>query len=160
MMKIKSRAFTLIETLVYAGIISGFLTISLILVYQMINYSNALKNQRELGENQRFLIQKLEWVLSSVQAVNAPALGATSTSLSVNKIGFGQNPLTVNLSGGTVTLSNSATSSVALNNGYVTVSNLLFSNLNLSRQNTVEVTATLSNGATSTPIDALIVVKL
>ena len=63
----QKRGFTLIETLVYVAIVAGFITVSLSAVYQMIDFGGRVRNQREINENQRFLIQKLDWILNSAE---------------------------------------------------------------------------------------------
>src|SRR3989344_1222509 len=101
----KGAGFTLIETLIYAGIISGFITISLLMVYNIIDFSASLAEQRGLIEGQRFLDQKLHWVLSNVSAVNSPVASSSSATLSINKIGFAQNPVVVDSLNGAVRVS-------------------------------------------------------
>lgn len=155
----KEQGLTLIETLIYSGIVSGFVVLALVITYQMIDFRDDLNNARELYENQRFLSQKIDWVLSSVSAINSPAIGATSASVSVNKISYGSNPLVLDLSAGAARLSIAGAAAIALTNGYVTVSGLTFENLSLSGHSFIRAKATLANGLSSTTIDNMILIK-
>ena len=153
------EGFTLIEVLIYAGIVSGFIVIALVLAYQIIDYSDRLESQRELGENQRFLVQKINWVLSGVQAINSPAPGVSGATLSVNKFNFGQNPLVVDAVASTTRLKIGLAEAVSLTNRYASVSNLLFEHLNFSGEDVIRVTANLSNDVASTSIDMTVLIK-
>lgn len=153
------RGFTLIETLIYAAIVAGFITIAFLAVYQMIDSSGRLRNQQEINENQRFLIQKLDWILNSADAINSPPLGGSGNTLSVNKLNFAQNPLVVDVIDGAVRLLSGGGLPVSLTNNYASTTNLLFEHLNLSGQSAIRITGTLSNASASTSIDTTILIK-
>ena len=155
----QKRGFTLIETLVYVAIVAGFITVSLSAVYQMIDFGGRMRNQREINENQRFLIQKFDWILNSADTINSPLLGGSGNALSVNRLNFAQNPLVVDVVGGAVRLSSGGGAPVALTNNYASTSNLLFEHLNFSGQSAIRITGTLSNASASTSIDTTIIVK-
>ena len=155
----KTTGFTLIEPLIYAAIVAGFITVSLSVVYQMIDFSGRLRNQREINENQRFLIQKLDWILNSADTINSPPLGGSGNTLSVNKLNFAQNPLVVDADGGAVRLSSGGGLPVPLTNNYASTTNLIFEHLNFSGQSALRITGTLFNASASTSIDATIIVK-
>ncbi len=154
----KNNGFTLIETLIYSGIVSGFITISLFLVLQMIEFRSSLENQRELNENQRFLIQKLNWALRG-SAINSPAAGASAGSISVNKIGYASNPIVIDSLNGAVRLASGGGTALPITNAFASTTNLVFQNLNLSGKTVIRVTANLAGQSSSTTIDNFILIK-
>jgi len=155
----KISAFTLIETLIYSAIVSGFVVLALVITYQMIDFRDDLDAGRELYENQRFLSQKINWVLSNVSVINSPAAGATGASVSVSKINHGSNPLVIDSLSGVARLTIGGGAATALTNDYVTVSDLSFENLSFSGHSYIRAKATLSNSRSSTTIDSLILIK-
>ena len=92
--------FTLLETLVYSGIVAGIITVALLTAYQFIDGSDRLKYHWEMVENQKILEQKIYWTLQNISAINSPSAGATTTSLSINKLNFASNPVVIDSSGG------------------------------------------------------------
>lgn len=145
--------FTILETLIYAGLVSLMLAFMVVSVYQMIDSRDRLKFQRELVENQKFLNQKLAWLLQSNSAINTPAVGASGASLSVNKIGASDNPYVMIFGGGKITLTTGVNSAVGLTNNYVTVNNAFFENLNLGNRAGLRFHAELSNAFASTTVE-------
>ncbi|MEK9186129.1 MAG: prepilin-type N-terminal cleavage/methylation domain-containing protein, partial [Patescibacteria group bacterium] len=99
------KGFTLVEVLIYAGIVTMIITFALLGTYQIIDYQDRLEDQLEVTENSKFLIQKIAWVLQNNSAINSPVLGSSGLSLSVNKLNYGSNPLVITLSNGRAWLS-------------------------------------------------------
>lgn len=156
-----TRGFTLIEILLYTGIVAAVLTFTLITVYQLIDGESRVTKQREMTENQKFFVEKVAWMLQSVDKVNTPALGATSSTLSVNKLGYGFNPLIMRASttpAGTIELVSGATTS-PITNGYATATSLVFEQLNLASTSAMRVRVTFTNGVASSSIDTTIIIK-
>jgi len=151
------QGFTLIETIIYVAIVGGFITTSILLTYQIIDFSDSLEKQRELGENQRFLVQKLNWVLSGVSTITTPTTGNTSATLDINKIGIGQ--LVVDASGDVVRLKTGVGAPIPLTNDYASTTNLLFEHLNFSGKSAIRITADLSNKAATTSVDTTIIIQ-
>ncbi|MDP3729190.1 MAG: hypothetical protein Q8R26_00325 [bacterium] len=156
---ISKVGFTLIEVVLYAGMVTGFITISLLSMQAIIEYGDRLEQQRELNENQRFLIEKLQWILSGVQLVTVPAVGGTNTSLSVTKINFAQNPLMVTLAQGVVSLGIGGGNALPLTNRFASTSGLKFEQLALGNQRAIRVSALLENTNATTSLNALIFIK-
>ena len=152
------RGFTLIETLIYIAILAMVLSLAFAAVYQLLDSDYRSVLLRELNENQLFLTQKIAWVLQSNQSVNAPAVGSSGSSLSVNKIGYAYNPLVFSLSGGVVRLASGATTTPITNN-YVIVNSLNFTHRVLSGQTIIEIDAVLFNKAATSTLDTSIIVK-
>ena len=151
--------FTLIETLIYAGLVAFMLAFMVISVYQMIDSRDRLKFQQELVENQKLLNQKLAWLLQNNSAVNSPTAGSSGTSLSVNKIGATDNPYVMSFSGGQLWLATGANPAVNLTNNYVTVSNATFDHLNNGGRSVIRLSAVFSNAVSSTTVETTYLVN-
>lgn len=153
------RGFTLIEILIYSVIVTMILTFMLLAAYQIIDNRSRLEDWLAIEENQRFLLQKLDWILGSNQSINTPVNGANGNTLSVNKLNFSGNPLVIDLAGGVVRLKSGSGAPVNVTNPRVSVSSLNFSNLNFSGRSAIRVQANLANSVASATIDTLIYVR-
>ncbi|MCL5733604.1 MAG: type II secretion system GspH family protein [Patescibacteria group bacterium] len=121
--------FTLIEVVIYLALFAFAIGFSVITFYQMIASQNQNRAATQTYSEANFLMQKIEWALVGASAINQPALGATSTTLSVNKYNFAQDPLVFSLSSGSLYLARGFNQPVVLNSSNVTVSNLVFDHL-------------------------------
>ncbi len=159
---LRNKGFTLIETLIYVAIASAILSFALATTYQLINASDRSDNQKEVVENQKLLEQKIYWALQSVSAINAPTAGATTTSLSVNKIGFADNPVIIYTDSEAAKLQRGANPALLItNDAYVAIQNLTFHQFTFSGRPAIKVNATIYNAfaSTSIDIDTVIIVK-
>lgn len=156
-MKIK-QGFTLIEILIYSAIITGILTVSLFTAYQLISSEERVVMRRELTENQKFVLQKLAWILTNVSAINSPAASSTGSTLSVNRLNYSYNPLVLSLSDGALQLTSGATVT-PITNHYASVTALSFEHRLVGGASTIKVNAIFSNDAGSTTINTTIFVK-
>ena len=152
----RNTGFTLIETIIYSGIVTAVLTFFLTTFYYIIDSSDRSLSLIELAENQKFLVQKIGWVLSNNAAINSPPLGSSGTTLSVNKIGAAANPFIITSSGTFVTMASGTTPAVPLTNSWVSVANLQFHHLDFSGRSAIRITADLQNIVSSTTIDTTI----
>lgn len=143
----------------YSAIVTGFLTFALIISYQVIDSSDRSTGLVELNENQQFVTEKIGWVLSNISAINTPASGATSASLSVNRLSYGGNPIVISLSGGQVYIATGTAPAVPLTNSHVMVSNLSFRNLNFEGKTGIQFSANFANNTSSTSLDTTFIVK-
>ncbi|MEK7546797.1 MAG: hypothetical protein AAB536_01305 [Patescibacteria group bacterium] len=139
-----TAGFTLIETLLYSALFSMVIGFSIIIFYQVLSSESQNRARREVETEADFLMRKITWALSSAQSVSQPAVGATSSVLTLNKYGFSQNPLTFDAYSGTARLSRAAGTPVSLTNGSVTVSQLLFSHFPPSGSQTEAVRISIS----------------
>lgn len=149
----RNKGFTLIEILVYAAITTVILTFGVLTLYQFVGSADRLRNLKEIAENKAFLEQKIIWTLQGVSAINSPSAGATTTSLSVTKINFSDNPVVIDLSDGVARLKRGSNAVNPITNEYVEVKDLTFHNYDLSGRPAIKVNATLFNNYTSTTID-------
>jgi len=155
------QGFTLIETLIYSILTVIIIGFSILATYQIIESGNRGKNLRELVENQKLLEQKIYWTLQSVSAINEPLSGATSTVLSVNKIGFAENPVVIDSADNTARLKRGASFVQPITDDFVSVQNLTFHQYDFAGRPAIKVEGALFNEFTSTTVsvNATIVVQ-
>lgn len=157
------KGFTLVETIIYIGIVAIIISSFLLASQQIIVSASRTRQQIELTENQKFLIQKINWLLRDIDGVNTPVAGASSSILSINKVGFNDNPIVLSLSDNVVylTTGSTTTSTVPLTNSSVMVTSLTFYQLTFasSSQNAIRVVADIQNSVASATIDKFVLIK-
>lgn len=152
------HGFTFIETLIYIAIVGVVLAAAFLTANQLIFSEERTVLLRELTESQRFLMQKIAWVLQGADAIVLPAANSSGGSLAVNKLNYLYNPLSITLNGSWVDLGSGATTT-SLTNDYVIVNSLNFTHRVLSGQTIIEVDAVISNRAGTATIDTSFTIK-
>ncbi|MDP3901557.1 MAG: hypothetical protein Q8Q37_01095 [bacterium] len=152
----RSSGVTLIEVVIYTGIVAIFLALSFLVVGQFLEYGDRLQISRNLNETQRFIVQKFNWAMSGAQNINEPSLGSSGVVLSIDKTGFAENPLVLDSFDGVLRLTSGINQPVELNHNAV-ISDLLFEHLDFSGQSAIRMTATLTNDFASTTIDTTVI---
>ena len=79
--------------------------------------------------------------------------GATTTSLSVNKLNFADNPVIIDIDNGVARLKRGSNPAIPITNEYVVVQNLEFHNYDFSGRPAIQISGTLYNTLISTTID-------
>lgn len=145
----------------YSALTTFMLTFAILSTYQLIDGSARNKYQKELVENQKTLEQKIYWALQSVSAINAPAAGATSTTLSIDKIGFAQNPVVIDLNSGVVRLKRGSGAAQPITNEFSEIQDLSFHQHVFDGRPAIQVRATVYNyyASTSVEIDTTILTR-
>lgn len=123
----KQAGTSLIEVLIYITILGLIITSSLMATYQILSGSESLSSKNIVEEEASFIIAKINWALNNVSAINSPVLPNTSDPiLSVNKNGFGLNPIVITSNGDNVTIKKGANPPVVLNSAWIKITNLNF----------------------------------
>lgn len=150
------HGFTLIEILIYCALIALLLTATLGIAYEFLQSSAATKSRVILAEQQQFLRQKIEWVVRGSSAINAPSVGSSASTLSVNKTNSAENPFVIDTVSGVVRLQTASQVALPITDPAVTVSGLTFTTYAFSAttKNTVRVRATLTTTQTSSPVSS------
>lgn len=139
----RQQGFTLIEMLLYAAIfmiVAGGMTLFAV---AMLRSGEKADYQVEVSDNTRFLIQKMERIIQGATAINSPAVGGTSSTLSVNTASTSANPMVVDLANGVIRLKMASGTPEPLTNGFVNISSLSFRTYNYgtSTKNTIRFRA-------------------
>jgi prepilin-type N-terminal cleavage/methylation domain-containing protein len=138
------KGFTLIETMMYLALFGLLIGGAVAASYNVIESSNRSSTKSMLIEEGNFLVAKINWALSGVQSVNLPASDSNppnnaSSELSVTKWDSAIGNVDIKPLGiKDIGITKSSTT-LALNNTNVSISNLLFDHVNDT--NTEYVTA-------------------
>ena len=123
------KGFTLIELFLYLSIASVVLFGTSLFIILLLQ--TRVKNQT-IAEVEQQGLQIMQVITQDVRngtAVNSPAQGAISNSLSINLPDASKNPVIFDLSNGVVRIKEGTAQPIALNNSRVSVSGLSFKNL-------------------------------
>lgn len=123
-----SRAFTLIETIMYLALFSLLMGGAVITAYNLFESSSRAHSIAVLQEEGDYLMGKIGWVLYGAEAITTPAAGGAGTTLTVAKwvAPVGENPYVLALSGTDITLARGSAAAQVLNNDDVWLSGLTF----------------------------------
>jgi len=117
----KKRGFTLIEAVVYSGLLALFLGMSIVFSNNILGTNNRILERNEQVANLELLNKKLMWLVGQTTAVTAPASGATGSTLTLSGNVSGIYPATFALTNGQITLSINGATAVPITNNRVTV---------------------------------------
>lgn len=126
------KAFTLVEIILYIGLVSIMLLV--ITSFFGVMIQSRLRNQAIADVNEQG-VQVMQIILQTVRnatAINAPTPGNSETSLSVNVNGAGLSPSVFSLNSGAIQITEGAGSAVTLSSNRVILTSLTFTNLTRS----------------------------
>jgi type II secretory pathway pseudopilin PulG len=127
-----SSGFTLIETIIYAALVSLVIGLILLVAFQVVSGSGRLNAKVFLEEEAGFLIRKMEWAIAGASSVNSPSSGTGSnTSFSVDKfeIPTEENPIVFAVSGSDLTIKKGNGTTTILNSSLLKVENATFTHI-------------------------------
>ena len=125
----KNPGFTLLETVLYLALFAIVMGGSLAVAYQLSVSSGQIKQKIVVVQEGNFILQKIDWALSGVCAIDLPLPDASGPQLTVRKTQNTQTTVsTIDISpaGNTVELSRNGGSGVPLTSSWVSVANLRF----------------------------------
>lgn len=124
-----SKAFTLIEVLLYISILVMIILTTTGFIYLLLN--SRVKNQTiaEVEQQGTQVMQIVTQVIRNSQSINSPADGSSGASLSLQETVSANDPTVFDLSGGVFRIKEGTGATVNLTNSQVTVSGLTFQNL-------------------------------
>lgn len=126
------NAFTLVELLLYISTAAVILLVTSLFLSMLLE--SRIKNQTVAEVEQQGLqvMQLVTQTLRNAAAINAPAQGASASSLSLNTYTAAFNPTVFDLSGGAIRVAEGGGSPISLTNTRVSASALTFQNLSRS----------------------------
>jgi len=121
--------FTFIEFLIYIAIVS--LVLVLTVGFGIDIFQGSIKNAcwREVEQNTRFAMEKIERTVRLASGINSPSLGNSADSLSLAMQDAALNPTLFDVFNGKIKITQGSGSSYYLTSDQVEVSNLLCRNL-------------------------------
>lgn len=154
-----NMGLTLVETLLYVVIvgivIGGFITF----IYGILLASERADGNMGLADAKLFIEQKLEWALQGVQSITVPGGGGSGNTLTLTKVNFGENPVTIDAASGMLHAQFGGGAPVPLTPTEISVSDLLFDHSVSGLHERIRVTARLTGRYATTSIDQTIVIK-
>src|SRR3989338_4843349 len=143
------RGFTLIEFLIYFGILAILMVIIGGILFQVLSNRTKLETLGEINQSARTIIEQLTTRVHNAQGITAPAAGLAASNLSLVYTDAAKNPTTIDLSSGIVQVKEGSASTVPLNSNEVTVSNLSFTNISYpNTQGAIRIMFTLQSSST------------
>jgi len=141
-----NKAFTLIEFLIYIGIVGLVLIAAGAIALNILFDKAKLTAIEEVSQNTRFTMEKIANTVRNAQAINSPAISASAPALSLQMADSGKNPTVFDLFGGAVRIKEGAGSAVNLTSSKITVTNLQFSNISYaSTPGTIRIQITVKS---------------
>jgi len=129
MTKQRKKAFTLIELLIYLGIVSGLLVVAGAFTWSIIKGSVKSACVREVQQNGRLAMEIVTREIKAASGINSPLTGESTDTLSLIMSDGGLNPTIFELLNNQILLSQGVDGPYALTTDQVLVSNLNFTNL-------------------------------
>lgn len=129
MIKQNKKSFTLIELLIYLGIVAGLLIASGAFTWSIIKGSVKSASVREVQQNGRLAMEIVTREIKAASGINNPTTGESADILSLIMSDSGLNPTIFELSDDKIFLSQGVDGPYALTTDQVLVSNLNFTNL-------------------------------
>jgi len=126
------NGFTLIETLIYAVLISLVIGLTLLVAFQVVSGSRRLNAKIFLEEEASFILKKIEWAIAGTSVINSPTSGSTSdTLLSIDKFEIPptENPIVFTITNGDITIKRGSGSEVLLNSSILNINNATFTHI-------------------------------
>lgn len=77
----KMRGFTIVELLIYMGLMSIFLTVLLGIFTAALKTKLASQSTSAISQDSRYLLSKLSYDINNADSVTSPALGVTGSTL-------------------------------------------------------------------------------
>jgi len=141
------KGFTLIEVLIYSALIAMIISGSLIAVYQIIEGSDSIQNKIIIEQEANFLLSKIRWALTGATAIISPTIGLASSTLSINKANYSENPIVFDLNSNNFRIKQGSGNPTILNNQNIAINNLIFEHLaaNGSGPEGLKISLTVNN---------------
>ncbi len=161
-----SPGFTLIELLIYSGILTMIMGACLTSAYSLIRSSGRDQERQAVLENERFIYQKLDWLLSGATSGQIRPASGTAAILEVQR--SCSDYTTLSVSGSSLLLRRNSDGdcdvdtqdqSFNLTNNHVQVSGVVFERLVLNGQPTIRMQATLQGTYASTALDKTVYIR-
>lgn len=135
--------FTLIEFLIYLGIVSGILIMIFGFGWQIILGNIKSQAIREVQQNTRFALEKISRTVLAASAINSPAAALTGASLSLTMRDIALNPTIFDVADGRLRIRQAGKGPYELTSDRVRVANLQFINISYGASAGVRVQMTL-----------------
>lgn len=139
-----NKGFTLIEFIVYIGIVGIILLAASVIGLNILFGKAKLAAIEEVSQNARYASERISERVRNAQAINSPSIGTTAPLLSLAMADAAKNPTIFDLSRGIVRIKEGSESAVDITSNEVSVTNIQFLNISYaSTPGTVRVQMTV-----------------
>lgn len=121
--------FTLLEFLIYLGLISLVLTMAGAVALNIMFRKAKLTAIKEVSQNARLVSGRVSAIARNAQSIISPAAGNNTSVLSLQMADTAKDPTVIDLSNGAVRIKEGLGNAVNLTSGQVEITNLDFSNI-------------------------------
>lgn len=146
------KGFTLLETIIYAALLTAVIGAALASAYQILSAGDQLRSRTEVEEEARFVMRKIAWAVAGTTAITAPAANATSSLLSVTTTYPSANPIAIDASGGAARIRAGSGAATVLNGDTVRVTDIVFTHRPATSNASAAVSVSLTVQAASSDI--------
>ncbi len=146
----KNNGFTLVELLVYFGILVLLLLIIGTILFNVIQSKTKLETVQETSQNARTVMELISDRVRNAQSVTSPAQGASGAGLTLVMADATKNPTIFSVSSGKLQIKEGSGATTTVSSDNVTISSILFSNVSYSGQpGSVRIQMTISSSDTT-----------
>lgn len=124
-----NRSFTLLELLIYLGIVAMVLTIASALVYASIQARVRRRSIAAVEQEGLRVSELIGFVVRNSSAITGPLPGATSATLTLSTDATSSTPTIFRLATGTILVTEGTSTPIALTSNRTVASALVFTNL-------------------------------
>jgi Tfp pilus assembly protein PilW len=140
------KGFTLIEFLIYIGIVGLILVLMTNLFWNVILGGTKENSYQEVQQNGRFALLKMKQEIKKAVGINSPSSGSSADSLSLAMTNPVLNPTVFDLNGGKLRITQGSSFPIEITTDQVDVISLRFTNLSyLDTPGTIMVEMTIEN---------------
>jgi len=160
----KQKGFSLIEIILYIGIVSVVLVILVFVFQEMLFLKAKVSNKVQIVDNGQFILNKISYYLQNAESVNEPLPGQSGQRLSLNLIQGSDNPVEFFLENNELKMQKAGQEIQSLTVSNVSLNQLLFTNQGfINQSDIIQIQLNLSNRVNywqNKPIDLQTSVKL
>jgi type II secretory pathway pseudopilin PulG len=140
----KSKAFTLIEFLVYITVSTAAIILTTSAISNIFLNKTKLETVAEVNQNAKFILNRIESAIRNADDVSGPALGQSGSTLSLSFSDAALNPTVFSFSSGDIVLQEGESDPVILNSYHTQATALNFQNLSYAdASGSIKATITL-----------------
>lgn len=147
-MSAKENGFTLIEAILYLGILSVIVVFLVSFFQQSVFMRGKINERLDNLDNAQYAMDRLVWYLQNSLKVYEPSSGQISNKLTVDSIVADKNPVTFFVENNILKMQLGQDPALALTNSKIEVESLNFSNQSFSNQPAmVQITLTVKGNS-------------
>lgn len=124
-----TRAFTLIEFLIYFSILVGLVLVTGSVVFQVISSKTKLTTIQDVNQNARYIMEQLTNSIHNAQSITIPTVGQSSSSLSLVFTDSSKNPTVFDVVSGVLRVKEGNGNPIAIQADETVVTSLTFTNV-------------------------------